>query len=149
DPAGVWLWQPTGRALPDSCSMDGRAEPARAGTNRVPPAPAARLVPPDDWRGDDRGRSNRKRGAESRRGAGARGEAGGRWCARCAHGAGRPSPDALQMAVFPGVGGVLVAAGGAAALPEVAPRQTRSTRVASRAGHQRAEAATLPVRHVT
>src|SRR5688572_5100196 len=52
--ARVWLWQPTGGTLSSPCSMDGRAEPARAETNRVPPARDGRLVPPprDDWRGD-------------------------------------------------------------------------------------------------
>ena len=66
---------------------------------------AGRLVPPrDDWRGDDPGRHTRRRGAEADRDAAARSEGGQRRRARGAHDAGRPSPDALQMAVFAGVG---------------------------------------------
>src|SRR5262249_7050963 len=43
--AGVWPWQPTGRTPSSPCSMDGRAEPAQAGRNCVPPARDGRLVP--------------------------------------------------------------------------------------------------------
>ena len=154
DQAGVWLWQPTGRTPSSPCSLDGRAEPARAGTNRVPPARDGRLAPPpDDWRGDDRGRHTRRRDAEADRHAAARCEAGQRRRARRAHGAGRPSPDALQVAVFARIGGLLVAPGRAPAFPEVAPRAARPTRVIGWSMpakiHRSDDGLPLPVVHAT
>ena len=167
DLADVWLSQPTGRAgvmvaettiAPIApCLTDGRAEPARAGRDCVPPAEAGRLEPPDDWRGDARGRNNRKPGAQADRNASARGEAG-RWrCARDADGPGRPSTDALQMAVLIGIGGVLITTGGAHALLEVAPRSSRTAwltarraaRVTAQSSHQRADTPALRVGDVT
>jgi hypothetical protein len=134
--AGVWLCQPTGEDVPGLCLTDGRAEPARSGADNVPPAKAGRLVPRTDWRGDARGRNHRRSGAQLacakldsakldcaqfNRCASARREAGTRQHARCADGAGRPSLDALQMAVFTRISGVQFAASGSSALPEVAP----------------------------
>ena len=124
--AGVWLCQPTGGGNPGLCLTDGRAEPARTGTKRVPPVWAGRLVPRansrDDWRGDARGRNHRRSGAQLDRSACTRGEAGTRQYASRADGARRPSLDTLQMAVLTRISGVQLASSGASALPEMAPR---------------------------
>jgi hypothetical protein len=155
DQAGVWLWQPTGGTRSRSCSTDERAEPARAGTTSVPPARDGRLIPSrhDDWRGDDRGRQTPRWGVQADRDASAPGAPGERRSARRTDGAGRPSPDALQMAVFAGISRLLVAPGGAPALLEVAPRPARTTRVGARprsaSTHRRADLTTLPAGQTT
>jgi hypothetical protein len=156
--ACVWLRQPTGRVVPGPCSFDGRADPSPTGNQGVPPVRDGRLAPRDDWRGDVRGRNDRRSDAAASSGGRAPGEATGWWRTCGAHGAGRPTPDALQMALFARIGGFLVSAGGATALPEVATGPTRPigltperaipTVLATRADGQQAAVSPLPVPQV-